>query len=261
MDTPVIEMRGVSFSFNGEAVLEDVSLALPALDFTALIGPNGSGKTTLLKILLGLLTPDRGTVRILGETPRTVSHRMGYVPQEVDVNLRFPVSVLDVVRMGLVGGRGRGAGFSRADREKARKALDMLDMGNLRHRRIGELSGGQRQRAFIARALVTDPEILLLDEPTASIDARGQVELYRLLGHLNRKITILLVSHDLLMISTHVKSVACLNRRLHYHDQAEITGEMLETMYPCADDEVCPVELIAHGLPHRVLQDHGEGGK
>jgi zinc transport system ATP-binding protein len=123
-------------------------------------------------------------------------------------------------------------------------------------KRIGELSGGQRQRVFIARSLVTSPRLLLLDEPTAGIDTRGQAELFTLLKDLNRDISILVVSHDLLAISRYVKSVACVNKRLHYHNQAEITGEMLETMYPCTVEETCPVELVAHGLPHRVLKDH-----
>ena len=121
---------------------------------------------------------------------------------------------------------------------------------------IGELSGGQRQRVFIARALVTQPQLLLLDEPTASIDTKGQAEFFQMLKDLNRDVTIMVVSHDLLVISTYVKSVACVNKRLHYHHQAEITGEMLETMYPCTVEEVCPVELVAHGLPHRVLKHH-----
>jgi zinc transport system ATP-binding protein len=124
-------------------------------------------------------------------------------------------------------------------------------------KKIGELSGGQRQRVFIARALVTRPKLLLLDEPTASIDTRGQADFFKLLENLNREITIVVVSHDLLVISRYIKSVACVNRRLHYHDQAEITGDMLETMYPCTVEETCPVELIAHGhLPHRVLRHH-----
>jgi zinc transport system ATP-binding protein len=134
-------------------------------------------------------------------------------------------------------------------------ALDRMGMAAAADKKIGVLSGGQRQRVFIARALVTDPQLLLLDEPTAGIDTKGQAEFYNLLKDLNSEITIVVVSHDLLVISSYVKSVACMNKRLHYHDHAEITGEMLETMY-CSAEEVCPVELVAHGMPHRVLHHH-----
>jgi zinc transport system ATP-binding protein len=133
-----------------------------------------------------------------------------------------------------------------------------MEMQDHADKKIGMLSGGQRQRVFIARALVTRPKLLLLDEPTASIDTKGQEDFYRLLKELNRDITVLVVSHDLLVVSRFVKSVVCVNKKLHYHGQAEITGEMLETMYRCSAEEVCPVELVAHGLPHRVLAEHEE---
>jgi zinc transport system ATP-binding protein len=209
--------------------------------------------------MLGLLKPERGRIRVMGKPAPRVSHHIGYVPQDVHINRSFPITALDVVLMGKLAPGKRWSTNAQQDRRDALEALGRIDMADLADRRIGELSGGQRQRVFIARALVTRPRLLLLDEPTASIDSRGQTDFFRLLKRLNRDITIIVVSHDLLVISTYVKSVACVNRRLHYHRQAEITGDMLETMYPCTVEEVCPVELVTHGhLPHRVLQHHEE---
>ena len=258
MNTPIIEIRDVAFSYNGETVLQDVNLEIRQGDFIAMIGPNGGGKTTLLKLILGLLNPDSGAIRVMGQSARKASTDVGYVPQDVNINASFPITAMDVVLMGKLDPGKRWARKSASNRQEALEAMDRLDMAAYADKRIGDLSGGQRQRVFIARALVTQPRLLLLDEPTASIDTRGQAEFYNLLKELNTDITILVVSHDLLVISRFVKSVACVNHDLHYHHQAEITGEMLETMYPCTGDEVCPVELVAHGLPHRVLKNHYE---
>ncbi len=256
MTTPIIEIRNLSFAYNGETVLDQVNLDILPSDFTAMIGPNGGGKTTLLKLMLGLLTPDAGVVRIDGRPAREASASIGYVPQDVHINHRFPITALDVVLMGMREPKRRWAAKSADNRHEALQTLERLAMTGHAEKKIGTLSGGQLQRVFIARALVTRPKLLLLDEPTASIDPKGQADFFKLLKELNRHITIVMVSHDLMVISRHVKSVACVNRQLHYHDQAEITGDMLETMYPCAEDEVCPVELVAHGLPHRVLKNH-----
>ena len=256
MKNSIIQIQNVWFAYNGKTVLQDVSLDIQRGDFIAMIGPNGGGKTTLLKLMLGLLKPDQGSIKVLGDPTEKASHHIGYVPQDVHFNRSFPITAIDVVLMGKLRPDKRWALSSAKDRREALDALDRMEIADCASRKIDSLSGGQRQRVFISRALVVQPKILLLDEPTASIDARGQAEFYRLLKALNKDITILVVSHDLVAISTHVKSVACVNKRLHYHNQAEITGEMLEEMYPCIEEEVCPVELVAHGLPHRVLKHH-----
>jgi len=256
MGAKIIDIQNLNFSYNSHPVLRDVNLTVNQGDFVAMIGPNGGGKTTLLKVMLGLLHADSGAVRIFNKPPQDVSHRIGYVPQDVNVNKDFPISALDVVLMGKL---RPGRGWSRPsseDRLAAVEALDQVAMKKFCDHRIGELSGGQKQRVFVARALVTDPELLLLDEPTASIDAKGQNEFYSLLKELNKTITIIVVSHDIMAIAGSIKSVICVNRRLHYHGHAELTGEMIEMMYDCTADETCPVELIAHGLPHRVLHKH-----
>ena len=246
----IIDVSGVWFSFNGQPVLQDVDLKIERGDFLVVIGPNGGGKTTLLKLMLGLLEPGRGAVRVFGRPPRKAVHRIGYVPQNVHINKTFPVSVLDVVLMGrLRAGRGWSR-HSRQDRLAAQAALERLGVLALRDRRIGDLSGGQLQRVFIARALVSGPEVLFLDEAMASIDAQSRSEFYADLTELNRTVTIVAVSHDMMILSSHVKSVACVNRELHYHGSGEITQEMLDAAYHC------PVDLVAHGVPHRVLCRH-----
>lgn len=256
MTSLIADIEQVAFSYNNQVVLENVNLKIFEGDFVAMIGPNGGGKTTLLKLILGLLTPSKGKIHIFDRPPQKASYLIGYVPQDVHINQNFPITAMDVVMMGklLPGKRWRRNPLK--DRQEAMTALHQMEMEAYADTKIGKLSGGQRQRIFIARALVTRPRLLLLDEPTASIDTKGQTDFFRLLEALNKEMTILMVSHDLLAISRRVKSVACVNRYLHYHNHAEITGDMLEVMYPCTVEEVCPVELVAHGLPHRVLKDH-----
>jgi zinc transport system ATP-binding protein len=250
MAEPIVEIIDLWFSFNGQPVLQAVNLTISRGDYLVIFGPNGGGKTVLLKLMLGLLKPSRGTIRVFGEPPGKAAHRIGYVPQNVHVNKDFPVSALDVVLMGRLR-HGRGwSGFSRIDRTAAREALEIMKVWDIRAHRIGELSGGQLQRVFIARALVGEPECLFLDEPMASIDTYSRGEFYELLKELNKRVTIVTVSHDLMVLSSHVKSVACVNRELHYHDSGEMTQEMLDQVYHC------PVDLVAHGMPHRVLLRH-----
>jgi zinc transport system ATP-binding protein len=249
-NTPIIEVRDIWFSFNGIPVLKEVNLKIYAGDFLAVIGPNGGGKTTLLKIMLGLLEPDRGTVQVFGHSPRDAAPVIGYVPQEIGFNKSFPISVQDVVLMGRIRGGGGWRRFSEEDKKAAWEALKRVEMWEYRKRRIGELSGGQRQRVFMARALVGEPQILFLDEPTASVDQKGQTDFYAFLKELNETVTIVVVSHDLMVLSSYIKSVACVSQQVFFHNAPEITKDMLEMAYHC------PVELIAHGVPHRVLPDH-----
>jgi zinc transport system ATP-binding protein len=246
----VISVSGLWAGYEDEVVLEDINLTLMPLDFVGLIGPNGGGKTTLLKVLVGLLTPLRGAVRIMGHPVAVGRPHIGYVPQVLHADRMFPISVRDVVYMGRLGRRGILRRYDSTDSDAVDATLRDLDLLDLRHRPFGDLSGGQRQRTLIARALAAEPSLLLLDEPTASVDLRVREHVYDLLARLNERITILLVTHDMGVISSYVKTVGCLNRRLHYHGQRELTPQMMEDAYHCA------IDLIAHGVPHRVLSEH-----
>lgn len=246
----VISVKHLWAGYDGEPVLEDINLSVRELDFIGLIGPNGGGKTTLLKVLLGLLPPMRGEVHIVGKSAKEGRRYVGYVPQTVEFDRDFPISVWDVARMGRLGRRRLLQSYTAEDDEIVEGALRSVEVLALRDRPIGELSGGQRQRVYIARALATEPQILLLDEPMASVDPQVSTSAYELLRQLNEHITILMVSHDMSAISSHVKTVGCLNRRLFYHGEKQITPDMLELAYQC------PIDLIAHGVPHRVFPEH-----
>ncbi len=252
MSAPPVLLRDVSFRYGAAPVLESVDLRLDEGDFLGIIGPNAGGKTTLLKIILGLLAPDRGSVEIFGRPPAESRGVIGYVPQYARFDASFPIDVLDTVRMGRLGVRRRER--SKESRAAARAALDRVDLSGMADEQIGELSGGQLQRVLIARALASEPRILLLDEPTASVDTRIGRSVYELLERLSERMTIVLASHDIGVISRHVKTIACLNVRLHYHQSRELTPEMVEAAYGC------PVDLVAHGHPHRVLPSHESEG-
>jgi zinc transport system ATP-binding protein len=250
MITPVVEVENLWFSYNGQPILRDVNLQIKKGEFLAILGPNGGGKTTLLKLILGILKPGRGTIRVFGKAPKEVASRIGYVPQDTNFKKDFPISSLDVVLMGRLGHAGSARHYTKQDRVLAEEALDRMGMRDYRTRRIGDLSGGQRQRIFIARALAANPDIMFMDEPTASVDVKGQEDLYSLLKEMNKAMTIVVVTHELSILSSYIKSVACVNEKLYFHDEAEITSEMFAKAYPCG------VEMLAHGLPHRVLRHH-----
>ncbi len=255
---PIVELKNVGFSYNGQTVLNQVDFRVCQNDFIGVIGPNGGGKTTLLKLILGLLKPNTGVINVLGGTPQESSSIIGYVPQNININDTFPIKALDVVLMGKLNCASRFKRNFKQEKNEAFDALERLNIANIAHKKIGELSGGQRQRVLIARALITQPQLLLLDEPTASIDTKGQTVFYELLKTLNLDIAVIVVSHDLLMISNYVKSVACVNKGLHYHSHEEVTGDMLETMYSCSVEDVCRVQVLAHGMPDKQMHDSKE---
>jgi len=251
VNAPVIELDKVSCILGGRPVLDEVDLKVREGDLYAVIGPNGGGKTTLLKVILGLLPASSGTVRVFGKDPRQGRSRVGYVPQYRTFDFHYPVTVEEMVLSGRLGHiRGPIRRFSFEDHAAAQKALEQTGILHLSHRPICNLSGGEQQRAIIARALVGDPDLLILDEPMVYVDIPTEMHLFDMLKGLLASMTILLVTHDIGAISTHVTRVACLNGKIFTHDTDEISEEMLTAAYHC------PVDLIAHGLPHRVFRDH-----
>jgi zinc transport system ATP-binding protein len=240
--SPIVNFEGVSFTYGGPMVLEGVDLAVAEGEFLGLVGPNGGGKSTLLKILLGLLDPTAGRVRVLGQPPARVRRELGYVPQFAAFPRDFPISAREVVLQGRLGFARPFGGYRAADREFARQAMVETDVWDLAGQPIGSLSGGQLQRVLIARALATQPRILVLDEPTASIDLRVEKDIFDLLKKLKARMSILVVSHDIGFISQYVTRVACLNRTLVCHTTSDLTGEMIRELYGT------PVRMIHHEL-------------
>jgi zinc transport system ATP-binding protein len=250
MDKPLLSLHDLYAGYEHETILQNINLEVVAQDFIGLIGPNGGGKSTLLKVILGLLPPQRGEVHVMGLPPSQGRRFIGYVPQFVDSDRHFPISVWETVSLGLLSGWNLFRRFTPHEKQRIEEALEMVEIADLRHKPMGELSGGQRQRVWIARALVSDPKLLLLDEPTASIDPTVTQDIYELLSRLNERMAILLITHDMMAISSYTKTIACLNRKLIYHNSKELTPEMLDSAYGC------PVDLIAHGVPHRVFSSH-----
>ncbi len=238
---PVAEFAGVTLQRAGRTVLDGVSATLAAGDFVAMVGPNGAGKTTLLKVLLGLLEADAGEVRLFGQPPGRGRLLAGYVPQSGRFDTRFPVCVGELVAHGtLAGGWPLWRRRTASGETRIAQALAACGIGHLRHRRIDSLSGGEVQRALIARALAVEPQLLVLDEPTANIDPSGQQALFDLLAELNRRMTILVVSHDLGLTTRYARTVWCLNRTLRSHQAIEVSAETLATLYGY------PVRIIDH---------------
>jgi len=252
----VIDIQHLRFAYGAATVLDDVTLTVRDGEFVGLVGPNAGGKSTLLKLILGLLTPQAGRLLVLGQTPRRSRRRIGYVAQYPAFPRDFPISVEDVVLMGRLGvGRGLGSivGRYRAnDRRAADQALEEVEASDLSGRQIGTLSGGQLQRVLLARALVGEPAILILDEPTANIDQRMEGEIFELLAALNQRLTIVVVSHDIAFISGYVSRVACLNRTLVCHTTDDIDGRLVSELY---GEEVRQISH-AHGRSADAARAH-----
>ncbi len=213
----IIEIKNLSFSYQKQKVLENINLCVEEGDFLAIIGPNGGGKSTLLKLILGINPVKEGSIKIFGEKPHKNLQKIGYVPQNTNVNTDFPIKVLEVVLMGHIGTKRPLFGYAEEEKRCALGALAQVGMEKFANEKIGSLSGGQRQRVMIARALCAHPKVLILDEPTASIDVEGQKQIYELLKELNSYITIIVVSHDLSFIMQYASTVVHINKTLSFH--------------------------------------------
>lgn len=244
---PLIKIANLNIGYDKNLVLRNVNINICEQDFIGVIGPNGGGKTTLLKAILGLLKPFSGTIKFRKDL-NGKKKPIGYLPQVKHIDRKFPITVFDVVRSGSI---MEGAAKSKSIiKDRVEQLLDEMGVSNIRNKAIGELSGGQMQRVFLCRALLSDPKVLILDEPDTFVDNRFEGELYERLRRLNEEIAIVLVSHDVGTISSYVKTIACVNGDLHYHPSNYISQEQL-------DGYNCPIQVISHGeIPHTVLKHH-----
>lgn len=235
--------------YDGNTILRNVNLDIYENDFIGIIGPNGGGKTTLVKVILGLLKPFKGEVEYLMETTGS-RLPIGYLPQINVIDKKFPISVGDVVLSGFMDTNKYIQKYSKEEKSLANEIMEDLGIYNLKKNPIGNLSGGQLQRVFLCRAIISSPKLLILDEPNTYVDNKFEGELYEKLSQLNSKMAILIVSHDVGMISTYIKTIACVNGEVHYHKSNIINEEQLQAYN-------CPIQLITHGeVPHTVLKTH-----
>jgi zinc transport system ATP-binding protein len=239
MDT-IIELDDISFSYTNVPVVSDITLAVGEGEFLGVIGPNAGGKSTLLKLILGLLKPDTGKIKVFGKSPEKGRSRIGYVPQYPAFKRDFPINVRDAVLLGRLGETRWYGGYTQGDKDVAMNSLKAVEIENISNQTIDSLSGGQLQRVLIARALTSKPDILILDEPTANIDVRAEEDIFALLKQYNDHMTIIVVSHDIGFISAYVDRVACLNQTMLCHTTSEISGKTIEELYGA------PVKMIQH---------------
>ncbi|MDR2170241.1 MAG: ABC transporter ATP-binding protein [Planctomycetaceae bacterium] len=233
----VVQFNSVTFSYSSPVVLQDATFSVYSGDFVSVVGPNGGGKTTLLKLMVGILKPDVGVIKLFGCEPKVMLSRVGYTPQHLSVDLHFPISALDVVLMGRLGRCGFLSSlvncfrYTQSDRVAAMAALQKLQLDDFANTPFGNLSGGQRQRVLIARAICSEPKLLLLDEPTNNIDASSERILCDILTELNKTMTIIMVSHDVRFVARCVKSVICVNKTVATHQTSELNEKTLHQLY------------------------------
>ena len=247
----LIEIKNITAIYDVKTVLNSVSLDVWEKDFLGIIGPNGGGKTTLLKIILGLMKPVSGEISFFRDGKSVPSLKIGYLPQINPIDKRFPISVFEVISSGLASEKPLFKNFTTQQKERVNELIIKMGLESFSKRAIGELSGGQLQRALLARAIVSCPRLLILDEPNTYVDKKFESQFYELLGSINKDTAIILVSHDVGTLLPMVKNVACVNETLHYHSGTDMSDEWLSKTY------ACPIEIVGHGdLPHRVLKKH-----
>lgn len=250
-----LKVKNLYVEYGDNMVLEDINLKIKDKHFLGIIGPNGGGKSTLLKAIVGLVDYKKGEIKIYGKKPTDLNGILGYVPQASKFDKNFPINVEEVILSGILKDNLKiFKKYTKKDKNKAKKIMKRLDIINLKKRQIGQLSGGQLQKVLIGRALMTEPKILLLDEPTTSIDASSTTQIYELLNELNKDMTIIIVSHNMEAVASYLDSVACLNKKLYHHHEKQLDPETVKNVYGC------PVDLVAHGMPHRVLGNHHSHG-
>ncbi len=249
----LVTLQDVSVAYDGYEALQHVDLEIDENDFLGVIGPNGGGKTTLVKAILGNI-PHTGKIVLAPQLYRGKERLIGYMPQISNFDRAFPISLLEVVLSGLQGGKGFWGGYSKHDRRKAIELLENVGLTDVINHPVGEVSGGQMQRALLCRAVISDPRLLILDEPTNFVDNKFEHELYQTLHELNKRMAIVMVSHDVGTITSLVKEIVCVNRHVHRHRSNILTEEQLRNYD-------CPIQIVSHGhIPHTVLEHHpGDG--
>ena len=251
MSNPIIQISDLYAAYEEKTVLSHVDLTVYERDFLGIIGPNGGGKTTLIKSILGLHQPQKGKIHFFKNGKEVPEINMGYLPQYNNIDKKFPISVYEVILSGLSKQKSIFQRYSNEQHEIVRQMIIQMGLEGMDKRAIGELSGGQLQRALLGRALVSNPEVIILDEPNTYIDKRFEAKLYSLLEEINKERAIILVSHDIGTILKNVKTIACVNETVHYHPHTEVPTEWLEEHFGC------PIEMLGHGtFPHRVLKYH-----